>query len=148
MIFLYIFLGLIFFAFTVLLIQNLTPPSGIGVKDGKLKGKPFTPNAVSSQFSDPKFAVKPLPFKGDLKTSRDKILEILKTSELVKIKKEESNYIYAVFQTPKAKFNDDVEFYFDESQKVIHFRSASRAGFGDKGVNKRRYLDIVKKYGV
>ncbi|MCK5256323.1 MAG: DUF1499 domain-containing protein, partial [Deltaproteobacteria bacterium] len=30
------------------------------------------------------------------------------------------------------------EFYFDDEQKLIHFRSSSRLGYYDVGVNRRR----------
>jgi uncharacterized protein (DUF1499 family) len=33
---------------------------------------------------------------------------------------------------------DDVEFVFDDESKTIHFRSASRIGYGDYGVNRDR----------
>jgi uncharacterized protein (DUF1499 family) len=35
-----------------------------------------------------------------------------------------------------------VEFVFDEGSKTIHFRSASRVGYGDLGVNRRRMENI------
>ena len=31
---------------------------------------------------------------------------------------------------------------FEEASKTIHFRSASRVGYGDFGVNRRRMEDI------
>jgi uncharacterized protein (DUF1499 family) len=39
-------------------------------------------------------------------------------------------------------FVDDVEFYTDDSAKVIHVRSASRLGKSDLGVNRKRVEDI------
>ena len=39
-------------------------------------------------------------------------------------------------------FGDDVEFFFDEADSVIHFRSASRLGYSDLGVNRRRMEGI------
>ncbi|HEY6084419.1 MAG TPA: DUF1499 domain-containing protein [Nitrospira sp.] len=40
------------------------------------------------------------------------------------------------------RFVDDVEFLFDDDTKTIHFRSASRVGYGDFGVNRRRMEEI------
>jgi uncharacterized protein (DUF1499 family) len=37
---------------------------------------------------------------------------------------------------------DDVEFVFDEGAKQIHFRSASRLGRKDFGVNRKRMEEI------
>jgi uncharacterized protein (DUF1499 family) len=42
------------------------------------------------------------------------------------------------------RFVDDVEFLFDDEAKTIHFRSASRTGRSDFGVNRRRMEDIRK----
>lgn len=56
--------------------------------------------------------------------------------------KDEKNYIHAVFKTGGMKFKDDAEFYFDERNKLIHFRSASRVGYSDIGLNRKRYNKI------
>ncbi|HJT19346.1 MAG TPA: DUF1499 domain-containing protein [Nitrospira sp.] len=40
------------------------------------------------------------------------------------------------------RFVDDVEFLFEEDTKTVHFRSASRIGYGDFGVNRRRMEEI------
>jgi len=40
------------------------------------------------------------------------------------------------------RFIDDVEFVFDDATKMIQFRSASRTGYSDLGVNRRRMEEI------
>jgi uncharacterized protein (DUF1499 family) len=40
------------------------------------------------------------------------------------------------------RFVDDVEFYIDERANLIHFRSASRLGYSDMGVNRKRMETI------
>jgi uncharacterized protein (DUF1499 family) len=35
-----------------------------------------------------------------------------------------------------------VEFVFDDEAKTIHFRSASRTGYGDLGVNRARMEQV------
>ena len=39
-------------------------------------------------------------------------------------------------------FVDDVEILFDDASKIIHFRSASRVGYSDFGVNRRRMEEV------
>ena len=39
---------------------------------------------------------------------------------------------------------DDLEIRIDATQKVIHIRSASRVGYSDMGVNKKR-TKLLKK---
>jgi len=42
---------------------------------------------------------------------------------------------------------DDVEFRIDEAAGVIHVRSASRKGYWDLGVNRRRVEAIREAFG-
>ena len=44
------------------------------------------------------------------------------------------------------RFVDDIELYFPVSEKVIHVRSASRAGYSDLGVNRTRVEEIRKRF--
>jgi uncharacterized protein (DUF1499 family) len=39
-----------------------------------------------------------------------------------------------------------VEFSFDDETKVINVRSASRTGYSDLGVNRRRVEEIRKRF--
>jgi uncharacterized protein (DUF1499 family) len=50
------------------------------------------------------------------------------------------------FRSALFRFVDDVEFVLDDSARVIHFRSASRAGYYDFGVNRRRMQEISDRY--
>lgn len=45
------------------------------------------------------------------------------------------------------KYHDDIEIYFDDSTKLIQYRSASRAGYSDMGLNRERYEKLVEAYG-
>jgi uncharacterized protein (DUF1499 family) len=44
-------------------------------------------------------------------------------------------------------FVDDVEFYLDDAAKQIHFRSSSRLGRSDLGVNRQRMEEIRRRFG-
>jgi uncharacterized protein (DUF1499 family) len=41
---------------------------------------------------------------------------------------------------------DDVEFLFDDDTTIVHFRSASRSGYSDMGVNRQRMTAIGEAY--
>jgi uncharacterized protein (DUF1499 family) len=56
----------------------------------------------------------------------------------------EENSVHAESVSALFRFVDDVEFFFDDHQKVIHVKSASRTGYYDLGVNRRR-IEIVRK---
>ena len=118
----------------------------IGITDGKLAPCPKSPNCVSTQVSDKKHIIKPLKYSSTLKEAKLKILDIIESLKRTKIINETENYIHAEFRTRTFKFVDDVEFYFDDTEKIIHFRSASRVGWSDMGVNRKRMEKIRKLY--
>lgn len=55
---------------------------------------------------------------------------------------EDDSYLHLEVTSRLLRFVDDVEFVFEEEGKTIHFRSASRVGYGDLGVNRRRMEEI------
>jgi uncharacterized protein (DUF1499 family) len=55
-----------------------------------------------------------------------------------KIQKEENGYLWTTFTTKVFRFVDDVELRMDETRGIIHVRSASRLGYSDMGMNRKR----------
>lgn len=120
---------------------------GLGVKDGKLKELPDTPNGVSTQTAQNQKRVPALPYLGSKEASYAKIKAALAAMpDTINVVKEEPNYYYVLFVSDGMKFKDDVEFYFDDDKQVIQFRSNSRMGFSDMGVNQKRYDTIADYY--
>lgn len=142
----FIIIAIITLLIIFMFIKNNNIPRNIGVNKGSLAPMPNKPNAVSSQTDIMEKRVEPLKFRGDLDNSKKLIIESINEFKNMKIIKNEKNYLYVVFATEKMKYKDDVEFYFDEYKKIIHFRSASRVGYSDMGVNKKRYEEIKKAY--
>ena len=140
------FLTILTLLIVFMFIKNNITPKNMGVRDGKLAKMPNSPNAVSSQTDIENKKVEPLKFSGDLEATRSKIIKIVNNYEGTDIIINEKNYIYAVFTTGGMKFKDDVEFYFDEDTNLIHYRSASRVGYSDMGLNKKRFNEIQKYY--
>jgi uncharacterized protein (DUF1499 family) len=56
------------------------------------------------------------------------------------------DYLYAECISSVFRFVDDLEFYFDDVEKIIHFRSSSRLGYYDLGVNRRRIEKIKAEF--
>ena len=107
---------------------------------------PDTPNCVSTKGQDPRHAMEPLPYMGTREMSRDRILEILRGMKRAKVMESAADYIYARFTTRFFRFVDDVEFRFDNAARLVHFRSASRVGYYDFGLNRRRMQKISELY--
>lgn len=124
--------------------KNIKIPSGLGVNQGKLAPMPKSPNAISSQSDDPEKKVAPIPFHGGLNESKEWIKKALETYGNMTIITEEADYIHAVNRTSRMKYHDDLEFYFDDTASVIHFRSSSRVGYSDRGLNRERYDHLLE----
>ncbi|MCB2291068.1 DUF1499 domain-containing protein [Clostridium sp. CS001] len=129
-----------------MVLKNNISPRNLGANNGKLVKMPNKPSAVSSQTYEKDKKVAAMEFKGNLEASKEKVISTIESYGDAKIIKNENNYIYAVFTTGKMKFHDDVEFYFDESENLIHFRSASRIGYSDMGLNRERYNKLREAY--
>jgi uncharacterized protein (DUF1499 family) len=115
-------------------------PANLGVKDGKLVSCPGSPNCVNSQSSNPQSQISPLPpvAIADLK-------RVIEGMERTTIVEEKADYLYAEFKSKLMGYVDDVEFYWDRGENVIHVRSASRLGKSDLGVNRKRIETIREK---
>jgi uncharacterized protein (DUF1499 family) len=105
---------------------------------------PDSPNCVStlSPSQDSRHTIAPYRFsrtKSDAKALLKTVIAGLPRTRLVE---EDETYLHYEFTSLLLRFVDDVEFLFDDEAKAIHFRSASRTGYGDLGVNRRRMEDI------
>ena len=118
----------------------------LGVKQGKLAPCPDKPNCVSSQSTDEKHGMDPIPYSGSAEDALTKLTSILSNRKRTKIVESETHYIRAEETSKLFKFVDDIEFYIDTASEHIHFRSASRTGYSDLGVNKKRMKEIKEAF--
>lgn len=135
---------LIFFTVIVLVLAigiyvNKTAPK-LGVNNGSLTPCPNRLNCVNSQSEDPRFAIPPLPYVS-MDILEDAVLGLPRT---ILVKKED-HYLRVECRSKVFRFVDDVEFLIDPEQEVIHVRSASRVGWGDFGVNRKRIEQLRQK---
>lgn len=121
-------------------------PTDLGVREGKLKPPPATPNAVSSQASDPVHRVEPIGYSGDSRQAFARLRAIVADWPGATIVVEGDGYLYAELTTRWLRFVDDVEFFLDSALGVIHVRSASRLGYSDLGTNRRRVEAIRRRF--
>lgn len=117
-------------------------PANLGVSGGRLAGCPDSPNCVSTQASDPAHRMEPMPLAGSAEDAIARLRGILTAMPRSRIVADRENYLHAEFRSALFRFVDDVEFLVDSEARVIHFRSASRVGHSDLGVNRRRMEEI------
>lgn len=120
-------------------------PDNLGVTNGKLATCPDTPNCVSTQAADPGKKIEPIAFKGSSAETISKIKQTIKANwPRATLISERDHYLHYEFKSLIFRFIDDVEFFVDDKASVIQFRSASRVGHSDLGVNRKRMNQIVK----
>ncbi len=103
---------------------------------------PKTPNCVSSLAEDKQHFIEPIPYEGETAVTQHELQEILHSFKRVRVVRLEEDYIHAEFVSSVFRFVDDVEFAFDDVKKIIQVKSASRTGYSDLGVNRRRIEKI------
>jgi uncharacterized protein (DUF1499 family) len=123
-----------------------TRPTNLGVKDGRLAPCPSSPNCVSSQADDEQHRMEPIPFSVSPQEAMNRLKSALASMPRLKIVAEADNYLHAEATSLVFRFVDDVEFSIDEHGKVVHFRSASRAGYSDLGANRKRMEQIRQAF--
>ena len=114
-----------------------TKPDSIG----QFADCPDKPNCVSTKSDVTSHKVSPLTYKSSLQEAKNKLIKIVKMLPRSKIINNNESFLYVEFTSQVFRFVDDLEFYFNEPG-IIHFRSASRIGHSDMGVNRDRVEEI------
>ncbi len=123
-----------------------TRPGHLGVKDGMLSPCPGSPNCVSTQSADARHWIEPLRYSGAKDDAVKKLAAVISSMKRSKIVTSSDSYMHAEFTSALFRFVDDVEFFFDDNAKTVHFRSASRLGYSDLGVNRKRMEEIRRRF--
>ncbi len=121
-------------------------PPYLGLRNGQLAACPDSPNCVCSQANDALHQIAPIPFPGDSDAAMSAIESAVKSLPRTTIvsKSVSEGYLHAEARSRLFGFVDDVEFWFDEANHVIHVRSASRVGYSDLGVNRTRVESLTQ----
>jgi uncharacterized protein (DUF1499 family) len=107
-----------------------------------LAGCPKSPNCVSSIESEGNHWLAPLTFTASADSAFQCLQQIILEMKRATIIFAQEGYIRAEFRSMLG-FVDDVEFQVDEGRQIVNMRSASRVGYWDIGVNRRR-LEAIR----
>lgn len=121
-------------------------PDNLGVTNGRLAPCPDSPNCVSTFATDELHGIEPMAYAGETAVAQTALLTTLNNLPRITVITNEPAYIHAEARSALWGFVDDLEFTFDETAGLIHFRSASRLGYGDMGVNRARMETIRVAY--
>jgi uncharacterized protein (DUF1499 family) len=80
----------------------------------------------------------PIPFTIPPQAVIHAIMDAIAELPRTRVVSRETLYLHAEFRSRIFRFVDDVEFVVDPATHVVQFRSASRVGRSDFGVNRKR----------
>ena len=111
-----------------------SPP---GLANGALAPCPPSPNCVSSQAHDPSHAIAPIWLVGDTEHAWETLVRTVEETPRTEVTARRANSLSAEVTTRLMRFVDDLELWRRPGGRV-EVRSASRVGWGDLGVNRKR----------
>ena len=107
---------------------------------------PDRPNCVSSLAEDEEHRVEPLPLDGKPEEALERLRRIIEEMPRATVDEADEEYLKARFKSRVFGFTDDLELQVDAEAGVIHVRSASRVGYSDLGVNRKRVEEIRSRF--
>ena len=127
------------------MVSRKMPPS-VSPTGGPLRADGSRPNWVSStaRKNDILHYIAP---RASAENPIPTLLGVLKQGRYTVLAATE-RYIQATARSSRFGFVDDLEFLYDPAAGLLHYRSASRVGHSDMGVNRRRLEEIVKAAGL
>lgn len=132
----------LFFCSLMIVSCSHRAPKDLGVSAGQFSPCPASPNCVSS-FANPDdekhyfapIVVKPSSFKGGvLEVIVQKATKVLGCT----VSKKTESYLHAECKSKLMGFVDDLQVFYEPSKSMLYFKSASRVGYSDLGVNNKR----------
>lgn len=99
---------------------------------------PDSPNCVSTMAARESHTIAPYRYQTSLEEANALLKQVFGQIPRTELIREEEDYLHFEVRSFLFGFVDDVEFWFDEAVKTIHFRSAARSGYYDFGVNRKR----------
>ena len=137
-------------SFVFLVGCSVVNPSNMTVQaqDEKIRLDPCpeTPKCVSSMDKTGKRYIPPFGYTGNMASAYGRLLGIIASEPRARIVARHDTYLKVEFRSAIFRFVDDVEFLFSSNQPQIDVRSASRVGYYDFGVNRRRIEHIRRRW--
>jgi len=111
----------------------------------ELPGCPDSPNCVSSQNASGEHAVEPLQISGEPASEWERAKAVVADLGGQPAPGTGGSYARFEFRSRTFGFVDDLELLLNGEDQRIEIRSASRSGYSDMGVNRRRVETIRER---
>ena len=106
------------------------------------------PNCVSSLNFEGINFVEPISYTGSKEDAKKTLIKILGLINPRGTAISAGSYVHSEFVSSLFGFTDDVEFLIEDRHKRIQLKSASRIGFYDLGMNRRRIETIRRLFNA
>lgn len=114
----------------------------VGLQAGRLAPCPSSPNCVSSDASEHRHRVQAYRLSVDPGHAWQALRQVVADLARTRVIEESVDYLHVECRSMLWGFIDDLEFHLRPSSAEIAVRSASRLGYSDLGVNRRRVQRI------
>jgi uncharacterized protein (DUF1499 family) len=109
-----------------------------GISNGLLAACPVRPNCVCSDESGPLHGISPLTLNVLPDQAWATLREVVLSMPRTRVVFESDDYLHAECRSAVFGFVDDLELHLRRQSNSIAVRSASRLGYRDFGVNRKR----------
>ena len=121
-------------------------PPDTGLTNGRLPPCPSSPNCVSSDARDKSHRIDALELAADPAKVWAALKEAIAARPRTRIVTVTDDYLHAQEKSRIFGFVDDIEFHLRSAERIIAVRSASRVGYSDLGVNRKRVESIRRRF--
>lgn len=128
-------------------VSCMSSPATSGPNGGRLTPCPTSPNCVCSQDIGSAAYIEPIHTTGSAPETLAKVKAIVLALPRTRLVEERPDYLRFEFRSRIFRFVDDVEFLASGTDPAIQVRSASRTGYSDLGVNRKRIESIRSALG-
>ena len=122
----------------IFMVQTTSAAAGFGTGSAITACPTSKPNCVSTLNTEDSFKANPIAFSGDAASALAKLKAAIQTEPNVEVVFENAQQIDVTFKTALFGFRDDASFALNLAANHIEFRSVSRVGYSDLGVNRKR----------
>ncbi|NOT12325.1 MAG: DUF1499 domain-containing protein [Methylococcaceae bacterium] len=127
----------------IILMTASTSSQAYATSKKSLPACPDSPNCVSSQTQDTDHYIAPFEIIGDPHKAWSALRNAVIGKGRMVIVHETPDSLAAEATSLVFRFIDDIDAILDIDARIIHIRSASRIGYSDLGVNRRR-MEILR----
>ncbi len=113
-----------------------------GLVDAKLSPCPDSPNCVSSDTENNEQKVEPFALRLPPEDAWTLLIDQVSRLPRTTIVTQQPRYLHVECRSQLFGFVDDLEFHLRPEEQVIAVRSASRTGYSDLGVNRKRVEEL------